>query len=151
MKTVQWYHFLLPSRTCWYLGIPCVMIKVLCMIYTKRPTSCWPIDSMYVNDKQSCAIIDLTWVLSMFNIYVHLSVRWRSWLSHLSNTQKVPSSSLGRITITVRVLFFVYTIRPNILERQKCNLTFVFSLTLNRQSSISLQAVPTARGITWWS
>ena len=25
-------------------------------------------------------------------------VRWRSWLSHLSNTQKVPSSSLGRIT-----------------------------------------------------
>jgi hypothetical protein len=28
-----------------------------------------------------------------------LSVRWRSWLSHLSNTQKVLSSSLGRIIL----------------------------------------------------
>ena len=35
----------------------------------------------------------------------HLSVmgavRWRSWLSHLSNTQKVPGSSPGRIIIFV--------------------------------------------------
>ena len=26
--------------------------------------------------------------------------RWRSWLSHLSNTQKVLSSSLGRLTFS---------------------------------------------------
>jgi hypothetical protein len=32
------------------------------------------------------------------------SVRWRSWLSHLSNTQKVLSSSLGRI---ISLLIFV--------------------------------------------
>ena len=29
-----------------------------------------------------------------------LMVRWRSWLSHLSNTQKVPGSSPGRITFS---------------------------------------------------
>ncbi|KAI0306269.1 hypothetical protein B0F90DRAFT_729449 [Multifurca ochricompacta] len=30
---------------------------------------------------------------------VLLSVRWRSWLSHLSNTQKVPGSNPGRTII----------------------------------------------------
>ena len=33
------------------------------------------------------------------------AVRWRSWLSHLSNTQKVPSSSLGRIIASILTSF----------------------------------------------
>ena len=31
--------------------------------------------------------------------------RWRSWLSHLSNTQKVLSSSLGRLIMWTIIIF----------------------------------------------
>ena len=38
-------------------------------------------------------------ILSLNTFLNRHAVRWRSWLSHLSNTQKVLSSSLGRIIL----------------------------------------------------
>ena len=40
------------------------------------------------------------------NAQIKVMVRWRSWLSHLSNTQKVLSSSLGRINFAAPVVIF---------------------------------------------
>ena len=48
----------------------------------------------------------------LFMIEPLSSGRWRSWLSHLSNTQKVLSSSLGRLILLLGTSFpliLVYT------------------------------------------
>ena len=55
-------------------------------------------------------------------------VRWRSWLSHLSNTQKVLSSSLGRIIISFAP---------------------PFSITFSFHHSMYLYELPTTGGISF--
>ncbi len=49
-----------------------------------------------------------TGVISGIKVYLRqmLKGRWRSWLSHLSNTQKVLSSNLGRLIYVFEVFFF---------------------------------------------
>ncbi len=51
--------------------------------------------------------------------------RWRSWLSHLSNTQKVLSSSLGRLIWTLLVF--------------GCVAFTVLSLQLEEYGSVTLE------------
>ena len=48
-------------------------------------------------------------ILSLNTFLNRHAVRWRSWLSHLSNTQKVLSSSLGRIIfLTYHGILFIW-------------------------------------------
>jgi hypothetical protein len=57
--------------------------------------------------------------LGQFTLRKIEAVRWRSWLSHLSNTQKVPGSNPGR-TILVALGFYFYKETPVVSRQQRC-------------------------------
>ena len=60
--------------------------------------------------------------------FVEIMGRWRSWLSHLSNTQKAPSSSLGRLTLFL--IFLVHHIDCELRIQTYCT---YFQLFITRK------------------
>ena len=87
----------------------------------------------------------------MFWVDLNTTVRWRSWLSHLSNTQKVPSSSLGRIIARLHICFYhplrdILTICKHGLVRYQYRYRFLFSHVIwtSRIATSSVSACKTA-------
>ena len=60
-----------------------------------------------------------------------LSVRWRSWLSHLSNTQKVLSSSLGRLTFSFILFLPLISTRGRGTILQRAATNFILALVIS--------------------